>query len=57
MVRVMDCPMGTEVRGVNTRTGEKGLPETPPEVIDEKTVITVGGVISGAMTPTVKAAS
>jgi len=53
----MDCPAGTEVRGVNTRTGAVGLPETPPEVIDVKTVITVGGVICGAMTPTDKAAS
>jgi len=57
MVRVMDCPAGTEVRGVNTRTGAVGLPETPPEVIDVKAVITVGGAICGAMTPTDKAAS
>jgi len=57
MVRVMVSPMGTEVAGVNTRTGAMGLPETPPEVIDVKAVITVGRKIWAALTALVKAAS
>ena len=40
MVRVMVCPLGTEVAGVNTRTGVTGLPETcVPRVMDVKAVI------------------
>jgi len=57
MVRVMDCPAGTEVRGVNTRTGAVGLPETPPEVIDVKAVISVAAVMMTVLRPAVKPAS
>ena len=58
MVRVMVCPMGTEVAGVNTRTGVTGLPETcVPRVMDVKAVIVVAAVISRAFKPAVKAAS
>ena len=57
MVRVMVCPMGTEVAGVNTRTGAKVLPETPPEVIDVKAVISVAAVMMTVLRPAVKPAS
>ena len=58
MVRVMVCPMGTEVAGVNTRTGATGLPETwVARVMDAKLVIAVAAVISRALTPAVKAVS
>ncbi len=53
MVRVMVCPMGTEVAGVNTRTGKKGLPETPPEVMDAKLVIAVAVVMATVSRPAV----
>jgi len=56
MVRVMDCPMGTEVRGVNTRTGATALPETSVgRVMDAKLVIL--DMIAVASLPAVKAAS
>jgi hypothetical protein len=38
MVRVMVPPIGTEVRGVNTRTGFMAAPVTPPEVMDVKVI-------------------
>ena len=54
----MVCPMGTEVAGVNTRTGATGLPETwVARVMDAKLVIAVAAVISRALTPAVKAVS
>ena len=56
MVRVMVCPMGSEVAGVNTRTGATGLPETwVARVMDAKLVIT--DMIVAAFLPAVKAAS
>ena len=57
MVRVMACPMGTEVAGVNTRTGATGLPETwVARVMDAKLVIAVA-VIARASLPAVKVVS
>ena len=56
MVRVMVCPLGTELAGVNTRTGVTGLPDTwDPRVMDVKAVIVE--VISRALTPAVKVTS
>ncbi len=58
MVRVMVCPLGTEVAGWNTRTGVTGLPETwDPKVMDVKAVIVVAAVISRALRPAVKVTS
>ena len=58
MVRVMVCPLGTEVAGVNTRTGVTVAPETwDPRVMDVKAVIAVAAVISRALTPAVKVTS
>ena len=55
MVRVMVCPMGTEVAGVNTRTGATVVPETSVDrVMDAKLVIL--DMIAAASLPAVKAA-
>ncbi len=45
-MRVIVCPLGTVVNGVNTRTGATGLPETwVKRVMDAKPVIVVAPVI------------
>jgi len=48
-VRVMVPPMGTDVRGVNTRTGAKDPPETPPEVMDVKVIPVIATVSNPAV--------
>ena len=56
MNKVMVPPIGTEVVGVNTRTGATALPETSVEtVMDAKLVIL--DMIAAAFLPAVKAAS
>ena len=38
MNRVMVPPIGTEVAGVNTRTGLMDAPATPPDVMEVKMI-------------------
>jgi hypothetical protein len=57
MVKVMVCPLGTEVAGVNTRTGVTGLPETRVKRVMDEKLIAVAAVILRALTPAVKVTS
>ena len=53
MVRVMVCPLGTVVAGVNTRTGATVVPANwDARVMDVKAVIV--DVMARALTPTDK---
>ncbi len=43
-MRVMVCPIGTEVKGVNTRMGFMAAPVTPPEVMDVNKIPVIAAV-------------